>query len=44
MAAAWQTYGTGSRLRRLTPVLLALTAAILLVRGLAPTTGASQAG
>ena len=42
MAAASQAFGIRSRLRRLTPVLLALTAAILLVRGLAPTTGASH--
>ena len=36
MATASPAFGMRSRLRRLTPVLLALTAAMLLVRGLAP--------
>jgi sulfite exporter TauE/SafE len=42
MAAATQTFGIRSRLRRLTPVLLALTAAMLLVRGLAPASAATE--
>jgi sulfite exporter TauE/SafE len=44
MAATSQALGIRSRLRRLTPVLLALTAALLLARGLAPATGASHHG
>jgi sulfite exporter TauE/SafE len=42
MAAATQTFGIRSRLRRLTPVLLALTAAMLLVRGLAPSSAGTE--
>ena len=41
MAAASQTFAIRARLRRLTPVLLALTAAMLLVRGLAPVSASS---
>jgi hypothetical protein len=44
MAAASQAFGIRSRLRRLTPVLLALTAAMLLVRGLAPASTSTHAG
>lgn len=40
MAATSSAFGIRSRLRRLTPVLLALTAAMLLVRGLAPSSAA----
>jgi hypothetical protein len=36
MAAASQAFGIRARLRRITPVLLVLTAALLLVRGLSP--------
>ena len=42
MAAASPAFGMRSRLRRLTPVLLALTAAMLLVRGLAPSSAATD--
>lgn len=41
MAAASRTFAIRSGLRRLTPVLLALTAAMLLVRGLAPVSALS---
>lgn len=39
MAASSQAFGIRSHLRRLTPVLLAVTAVILLMRGFAPATG-----
>jgi sulfite exporter TauE/SafE len=42
MAAASRAFDIRSRLRRLTPVLLALTAAMLLVRGLAPSSAARE--
>ncbi len=42
MAAASRAFGIRSRLRRLTPVILAITAAILLVRGLAPVSTSSH--
>ena len=42
MAAASPAFGMRSRLRRLTPVLLALTAAMLLFRGLAPSSAAAD--
>ena len=41
-AAASQAFGIRSYLRRLTPVLLAVTAVILLVRGFAPPTGSAH--
>ena len=44
MAAATRAFGIRSRLRRLTPVLLALTAAMLLVRGFAPISASSHQG
>ena len=44
MAAATQAFGIRSRLRRLTPVLLALTAAMLLVRGFAPVSASPHQG
>ena len=44
MAASSQAFGIRTRLRRLTPVLLVITAALLLARGLAPSTGTSHGG
>jgi sulfite exporter TauE/SafE len=44
LAAAAPAFGIRTRLRRLTPVLLAITAAILLARGLAPATTAHHVG
>jgi sulfite exporter TauE/SafE len=42
MAATSPAFGIRTRLRRLTPVLLALTAAMLLFRGLAPSSAAAD--
>jgi sulfite exporter TauE/SafE len=42
MAAGSQTFGIRAHLRRLTPVLLAVTAIILLVRGFAPAAGSAS--
>lgn len=42
MAATSPAFGIRTRLRRLTPVLLALTAAMLLVRGLAPSSAGTE--
>jgi hypothetical protein len=44
MAANSRVLGVRTRLRRLTPVLLAVTAALLLARGIAPSSGASHHG
>ena len=42
LSATWLPLGLRVRLRQLTPVVLALTAALLLVRGFAPAHGVSH--